>query len=158
MSTKQCFTNGNLVSISANSTNYNNLMGSGAFNNPPSGTETDRIEIAPNAGVIRNMRFQLDTAVTAGSITLTLRVNGADTALTKTITTGTTGDDLVHEVTVAADDELSWKIVSASGTNSVRMIGYSCEYESDNDNESESLEDYIEKAHPSDATNRRERI
>lgn len=136
MSTKQCFCNGNLVSIVAGSTDFNLLQSSGSFNNAPSSTEAiSRQSIIPTAGKIRNLRLLLNIAITAGLLTVTLRVNAVDTIVTASIAAGLTGADLVNEVAVVAGDLVSYKIVSAPGTNTVQLHGYSIEYESDADNE-----------------------
>jgi hypothetical protein len=60
---------------------------------------------------------------TSGTSVLTLRKNGADTALTVAIGAAGTGAfvDNTHTVSVTAGDKLSWKLVTASGGTGVNI-------------------------------------
>lgn len=69
------------------------------------------------AGTLKELRVQLFSDPGAGnSFTFTLRLGGADTALTVTIADTTRyGEDIANEVSIAAGDLLNWSIVPASG-------------------------------------------
>src|SRR5439155_7945574 len=50
------------------------------------------------------------------TITVTLRVNGADSALTAQVSgSGKTAHDLSHSVTINAGDRVCWKVVASGG-------------------------------------------
>lgn len=71
------------------------------------GTEADRWQVIPTSGKIKNLYVKLseDPGTAPDAYKFTLRVNGADTVLTCTITADdTTGNDTTHEVSVSAGD------------------------------------------------------
>ena len=78
----------------------------------------------PLACTINTLRVDLDTAVLAGSVTMTLVKNGVDTALTVTITSGKTATDSSHPITFAAGDEWAYHWVSSAGATAVAPLGY----------------------------------
>lgn len=79
----------------------------------------------PRAGIIRRMKVWLDAVVPAGeSVIATLRVAGADSELTVTVGPAwATGTDLAHEVSVAAGQVISVKVVTSAavGTRNIRV-------------------------------------
>lgn len=97
----------------------------------PDTTENRHKQTMPCAGTFKNLRVELlDSACGAGkSYTFTLRVNGADQALTCTISGGADviGTDVVNTVTVAAGDEVNWEITPA-GTPAANNCAISCEF------------------------------
>jgi hypothetical protein len=78
---------------------------------------TEQTIVVP-AGTISGLRvFML---AIASNVTFTIRVNGADTALTVTITAGgTTAVDSTHSVVVNAGDQVSLKSVTSAADSSV---------------------------------------
>lgn len=89
------------------------------------------------AGVISNLELNFPTAVATGSYAITLQVNGVDTALTATITTGNRVSDTTHTVTVAAGDDLCWKCVPTSTpTSQASPISVGCLFTATNAGES----------------------
>ncbi|MGC9443717.1 MAG: WD40/YVTN/BNR-like repeat-containing protein [Candidatus Methanospirareceae archaeon] len=78
-------------------------------------TQTNEISVrVPRAGILRNLHVQQRVASGAGGRTdiYTVRVNGADKAITCTLDNATSGEDTVHEVAVAQGDAVSIKLVS----------------------------------------------
>lgn len=94
-------------------------------------TEREVQSVAPCAGTIRDLRVQLFSDPGAGnSITVTLRVNGANTALTVTISDTTRyGEDLTHDVSVSAGDLLCYSVVPTSGPTDETQVRWSAIYE-----------------------------
>jgi hypothetical protein len=102
-----------------NTTQYCSISGQQA----PDATEADVYIVVPCAGTIDNLYVELGGASGSGeSHAFTVRKNGADTALTVTISgaTDTTGNDTGNSFTVAAGDKLSLKVVSSTAANTVR--------------------------------------
>ncbi len=77
-------------------------------------TSTDIAPTAsPMAGTISSLYVSINAADATDTLTLTLQVNGSDTALTCTVAaTATTASDLAHSVSVNAGDVCKWKVVS----------------------------------------------
>ena len=110
--------------FAANSTSYIGPFSSRARDS----TEANFQWICPVAGTMRNLYlFSTDPGGSAQSYVFTLRVNGSDSALTATISTGsTTGSDLVNRVKVAAGDRITMKIVASAtaGADPVQGAGW----------------------------------
>jgi hypothetical protein len=66
----------------------------------------------PRAGVFRNMYAEGGAATT-----VTLRVNGADSALTISFPVNTLTSDLTHTVAVAAGDYVSMHVTGTAGSD-----------------------------------------
>ena len=97
-------------------TEYNRINATG---HTWTATEADRRCLVPSC-VIHGLIVKLGVAVTAGGITFTVFKNGVATALTTTITSGTTGEDTTNVVYCDDFDELSIEYSTASltgGTN-----------------------------------------
>lgn len=85
-----------------------------------SGTTEAYLLISPRAGTARNLRCYLGTAPGgADTVSITARLNGADTTTTCTITgAGQTCSDASNTAAVSAGDRVSLKAVSSAGTAS----------------------------------------
>lgn len=83
-----------------------------------SGTTEAYLLISPRAGTARNLRCYLGTAPGgADTVSITARLNGADTTTTCTITgAGQTCSDASNTAAVSAGDRVSLKAVSSAGT------------------------------------------
>lgn len=82
----------------------------------PTVTESNFAIKAPSAGTYGNLHVRLDATLGAvsGTLAVTLRQAGADTALTCTVAANAAScDDTTHTVTIAADDLINWKLVTA---------------------------------------------
>ena len=100
-------------------------------------TEAPVEEIVGSAGTFKNLYVEVTALASGQTATFTLRVNGADTALTLTITgTTTTGSDTTHTVTVAAGDIVSLKAVTSATSGGTGQIRVSMDYTGDTANES----------------------
>ncbi len=104
---------------------YLHLNGIGYYSTPAP-IETDTYSIAPIACTIsrlyiENYAWPFGAAETA---TVTLRVNGANTALTATAT-GNIGkaSDLTHSVIIAKGDRLDWSVLCSGADQPVIQIG-----------------------------------
>ena len=84
---------------------YNVIMGGAAW----TATESDRYQVVPTSGTLKNLYIRLSGNVAAGAtVTFTVRKNGAAQALTTTISAGaSTGSDLTHVVDLAAGDYIT---------------------------------------------------
>lgn len=111
-------------------TRYNTVLSTRVANANWENTEVT-FQLIATPGTLRNLRIQLDTAVTAGSLTFTLRKNAVDTALEVVMTSGTSGIDITNDVTVVSGDQINLKVVT-SGNNSVQAK-FGLEFEGDND-------------------------
>jgi len=103
---------GCLGAITPNGTSYL-APGNGA-------TQTNEIRIrVPRSGILRNLYVWQRVASGAGGRTdiYTVRVNGADKAITCTLDNATTGQDTTHAVPVAAGDAVSIKLVSNNASD-----------------------------------------
>ncbi len=86
---------------------------------------------APNAGTISNFYIQLSVALGVGNTTVfTWRKNGADTAITCTITgaSATTCNDLTHTLTVAQGDLLDVKAVTTGTVVSAPSCAFAAQF------------------------------
>lgn len=88
-----------------------------------SAVETPSKTPISTAGVLRNLLVGGDAAIGGGvSATYTVRVNGVDTALTVTLSSGTqSGSDTTHSVSVSPGDQVSLSTLT-SGTNGSNMF------------------------------------
>jgi hypothetical protein len=88
--------------------------------------------IMPRAGTARNLRLRTSTAQPAsGSLVITLRKNGVDTAITFTIAAGAAAGmftDLVNTVAYAAGDLMALKLVNNATAGSATIETFSLEY------------------------------
>lgn len=83
-------------------------------------------QVMPTAGTLQNLYLHMTTAPAAGtSRTFTVNVNGVDTGLTVTISSGTTGSDTTHTVHVAAGD-LVCMHETTSGSPGQTFSSWSC--------------------------------
>jgi len=93
---------------------------------PPGAGNTTTNEVAlrvTRAGVLRNLYIQQRVSNGAGvTNTFTVRKNGVDTALSAAITNGTQGEDTSNEVSVAAGDQISLKLVTSTTNPSEDII------------------------------------
>lgn len=88
-------------------------------------TETDNtVQFRAHAsGFVKELQIGVETAITADTV-FTLRKNEADTALTFTLNSGSTGTvviDATDAVRFAASDRLDLKIVTGSGTGTLNL-------------------------------------
>ena len=98
---------GCLGAITANGTSYL-APGNGS-------TQTNEITMrVPRAEILKNLHVQQRVASGAAGTTdiYTVRVNGADKAITCTLDNATTGEDITHAVAVAQGDAVSIMLVS----------------------------------------------
>lgn len=88
-------------------------------------------------GSIANLEVNFPTAVVTGSYAITLQVNGVDSALTLTISSGNRASDTTHSVSVVAGDDVCWKIVPTSTpTAQATPISVACVFTATNAGES----------------------
>src|SRR5574341_1082320 len=111
------------INLGAGATKYVNW---GAFD---AASEPNVSIPAPYAMTFKNMRAFTGGSPGAGqSYTITLRKNGADTALAVTISDGgTSGSDLADTVAFAAGDTISVKCVASAGANNTGGINVTFE-------------------------------
>lgn len=124
-------------SPAANATRYAAFSSGAAASSWETGEDAVE-QLVASAGTIKNLYIELAVAPgVASTAAFTLRKNGADTALTVTISgTDTTGSDTSNTVTFAAGDRINWKCVTsavASGSTNPRI---SADYAGDTANES----------------------
>lgn len=136
--TSTIFSTGAATALTSGATRYTAI--SLADDDALSPTEAREQQLISSAGVIENLFAEVTTAPGTGeTVTITLRLNGADTALTCTISgTGTTASDTTHTVTVAAGDSVCYKTVT-SASSAAAGIRFSCQYIGDTANESQIL-------------------
>jgi hypothetical protein len=87
------------------------------------------VDVPVTAGVASKMVFRSETLTAGQTATLTLRKNGADTALTCTITSSSTAatcTDFTHTVTFADGDLLSIRYNETGNPNT--RVKYSFQY------------------------------
>lgn len=100
---------GSTTAISNAATRYSGLVQSAPSSGWVASTVLAETPV-PVAGVITNLYIRLGTALAAGSFTFTLVVNGADTAMTCTIT-DTVGVNNGQAISIAAGDRVCIKAV-----------------------------------------------
>lgn len=94
-------------------------------------TELNNKQVISAPGTIDSLYVDLGTAPGRGeTMSVTLRLNGADTALTVTISgTAKTGSDTSHSVAVVAGDVVGWKVVASNnGAYAAANARYSCRF------------------------------
>lgn len=122
--------------LSTGATSYGPMQG---FNNGANfvSTEASISTVMPTAGTFSNFYIRSTTAPGAGkSYTYTLRKNGADTAVTATMSdAATTATDSTNSVTYAAGDTISIKAVP-TGTPTAAVVRYGFQFSPTTDGES----------------------
>ena len=104
-----------------------------------SATELNVYQIIPTDGKIRDLYgiFSASPGAAPEAYTVTLRVNGADSTLTFTITApNTTGSDTTHEVAVNAGDYVSYSIVPVNAPTVAPLVYLGAVFAPDIDGES----------------------
>jgi len=101
-------------SVAPLSVEYMSVMG-GAFGNA---TEAPSEYYMPFPCTLRNARFYAGSNASVGNTVVTLRLNGADTAIAVTYATTETGlkSDLTNAVAIAAGDRVTLKIDAQGAT------------------------------------------
>lgn len=99
------------------------------------GTDSGAVPIR-NAGTLRDLKTYVSANTTLVTTTITVRVSGADGALTVNYTSGQTGEkqDTANSDAVADTDEIGIKVVvanDASGATEIALRSTSLEYETD---------------------------
>lgn len=108
------------LSLTLTGTLYFPIGGGGSS----SGTEANVDVEAPSAATVTNFYAQLSATPTTGTIALTWRKNGADTAVTCTITSGagSTCNDTTHSFSVAQGDLIDIKTVSSGSSVAFTLV------------------------------------
>jgi len=92
-----------------------------AFHENPSialiSVEANAQTVAPFAFTAKNLFCSWNNAAQGTGLTFVLRDNGAVTALTFTATSGTSGNDTTHSVSVSAGDLLDIGLVNSNTSN-----------------------------------------
>ena len=127
---KQIFITGPGQQALSSGTRYNTVLSTIAAGGNWENTEAT-FQLIATPGTLRNFRIQLDTAVTSGTITFTIRKNAIDTALEVVMTSGTSAIDITNEVSVVAGDQINMKFVGSG--NNVVQGKFGLEFEGDND-------------------------
>lgn len=135
-STGQLGSSGGLTSSSVIGTVPHSNLSSAAsilFQGPyGTGSATENFEqfTMPMAATFTNLYVTAVTNASTSNCTVTLRVNGANTALVATVTALTTGNftDLTHSVTCVAGDLISWSVQQGTvgvivGSISMKITG-----------------------------------
>ncbi len=114
------------------------VFGSVAAENSPTTTEDDWRQIIPTAGTLKSLYWKCgDPGTAPQGYRLTLRKNGASTALTSTITADdTTGNDVAHTVTVAAGDRVTMMMEPVNTPDITRRGNWGLVFVADTDGES----------------------
>lgn len=114
---------------SARATTFYQQIG-GSLNLVSAQTEAQNQITASEVWTFKGLQMNIVTnGITAGTTSLTLRKNGADTTLTCASGVGTTGwfQDTTHTETVTAGDLLNYKVITATGsgtqTVTIRALG-----------------------------------
>lgn len=87
-----------------------------------SSTETNVDVEAPSAATVTNFFAQLSGTLTSGNAVITWRKNAADTAVTCTITSGTSCNDTTHSFTVTQGDLVDIKVVASSSSVGLTLV------------------------------------
>lgn len=87
-----------------------------------SSTETNVDVEAPSAATVTNFYAQLSGTLTSGTAVITWRKNAADTAVTCTITSGTSCNDVTHSFNVAQGDLVDIKVVASSSSVGLTIV------------------------------------
>ena len=83
-------------------------------------------------GVYKNASLYVSANAKTTSTVVTFRKNRTDTAITWTIAAGFTGikEDTTNTVSVAAEDEIDWKIIYATDTANITIENFGIDFES----------------------------
>lgn len=105
------------------------LVGFGNQGNSVSDGESE----IPLAGTISYLQMNVQSNTRTGAFTVTLQINGVDTALTFTVPAGATGKfgDFTHTVAVAAGDRVNLQIDMAASSGTANVVSGSFEVEWD---------------------------
>ena len=120
---------GSFQSPSSSSTSYHDLMGGGA--NGFSNTETNRQQVMPTAGTLTNFQFQVKTAPGNGKTwTISVRKNGATTALSQSISGASTYVSALDTdtVSVAAGDLVNIIVENQANPANPDAVYWACEF------------------------------
>jgi hypothetical protein len=112
---------GNIPTVSAAVTNFAPIVGNSA--GAASSNQGQR-SVMPHGGMLKNLYVKADVAPGAGkSLTITVRKNGTDSAVTVTLSGASqvSGSDLVNTLSVAAGDELEIKTNPASNPATTKV-------------------------------------
>jgi len=108
-----------------------------SHNDEVNGTELESRQVIPTDGNLKCLFIDQDVAAGGGGYIYTLRLNGADTALTVTINDpNTTGNDVAHSVAVVAGDVVAMSMVRIAGMLVDPIVHYGMVFEPDIDGES----------------------
>lgn len=123
---------GTVCTVAAATTNFTSLFGGGATG--LSATEANKQIHMPYAGTMLNLRVWTTGAQPgAGNMVITVRKEGANTALTCTVAAGAAAglfSDLVNSVAFAAGDKFTLQIVNNDAATTSATIGsFSLEYD-----------------------------
>ena len=107
-------------SMGANQTRFLGV-GAVAF----SATETQVQLLITRAATLQNLTVKANSNTRADATTVTVRKNNANTAITVSITAGSTAlfQDLVNTVAVVAGDLVSIQFVTGAGGGNINAIG-----------------------------------
>lgn len=111
------------LNVAASATNYGRGFGIGG-----AAAEGDARLIAPEDCTFSQLRLKVNGGnLAGGTIAVTLRKNGADTALVATINIGATaGEDLVNSVNFSQGDYFAFKVVSGAIGGGAPDLSLSC--------------------------------
>lgn len=110
----------NTATLGATATTYGRVMGGGV-----NGTETSVYSQIPTGGDFSDLYVCTDAAVTAGTLTVTARLNTADnTTLQVSITSGRTKSDTTGSIACVRNDYWAWKIETYGLTPSTIRVGW----------------------------------
>lgn len=123
---KQIFLGANGDNLNAG-TNYTVLHGNLPFN----GADSNRRNLIPAAGTLRNFRVLISTAPGSGkSWDCTVMINSVATAITLNIAdANTTGVDITNSVAVSTGDKISIKFLGNSSPATSANVSWSLEFE-----------------------------
>ena len=123
---KQVIPGGNNDALSNSATEYNSLMGGGAWDS----TQIRSYQVIPTGGTLRKLRIKLSAAPTTNPYVFTIMKNGSATTLTCTVAVGsTTAEDSTHEVTFAAGDYVTIRSSYSSAPGNTPSAQWSTEWE-----------------------------
>lgn len=115
------------LTVNASTTTYT------CFAQTGNAIETRRQMIMPIAGTLKTLYVTtLSTQDASGDLVVTVRKNGAGTALTTTISAGSAAGvftDLSNSVTVAAGDKISIELANAATAASARVVSITAVFE-----------------------------
>lgn len=131
MATQQVIVSGYLNNPSNVGIEYNHVNGGYIWQTP----EDDSYQIIPTSGTFKKLSVKMNGSPNAGkSYTFTLRVNGADSILTVTISDAETTESFEADVVVSSGDRVTMKC-EPSGTPDAHSAIWNLIWEPDIDNE-----------------------